>query len=219
MIDRKALWILLLLCAAMTATAVWRLSLLPDWHHLVFMTPKGPVTRNGLVLFAPPFSLVFFIAFHSGWKWLTTGPDDARAAWYRSTRLFPIAVGILTTLAQAFNISRSLGHDLSLDGQTFARFILVSAGILTVMQGNLMPKLPRLSQRFALFHLDPWQSARSRRFQGWITVAFGLVMIMAALLLPLPAISPTFFLPLTLIFYAALIWYFVRLKREPSPLP
>jgi hypothetical protein len=171
------------------------------------------------VLFAPPFSIIFFIAAHFGWKWLTTGPDDARAVWYRSTKLFPIAVGILTTLAQAFNISRSLGYDLSLDGQAFSRFILVSGGILTMMQGNLLPKLPGLSQRFALFNLDPWQSARSRRFHGWITVAFGLVMIMAAFLLPLRAISPTFFLPLTLAFYAALIWYFVRLKREPSPLP
>ena len=219
MIDRKTLWILLLLCLAMTAAAVWRLSLVPDWHHVVFVTPKGPVTRNGLVLFGPPLCMVFLIAAQFGWKWLTPGSDDARAAWYRSTKLFPIAFGVLMTLAQAFNISRSLGHDFSLDGQNFSRFILVSGGILTVIQGNLLPKLPRLSQRFALFNLDPWQSARSRRFKGWITVALGLTMIISALLLPLRAISPAIFLPLILAFYAALIWYFVRLKRDPSPLP
>jgi len=41
MIDRKTLWILLLLCLAMTAAAVWRLSLLPDWHHMPFSPPRA----------------------------------------------------------------------------------------------------------------------------------------------------------------------------------
>jgi hypothetical protein len=217
MIDRKTLWILLLLCAAMTAAAVWRLSLLPDWHHVVFVTPKGPVTRNGFVLFAPPLCMLFMIALHFWRKWLITGPQDAVTIWYRRNSVFLLAAGMLMVMAQVFNISRSLGYDLNLDGQNFGRFVLVVGGIMTMIQGNLMPKLPLLSKRFTLFNLDPWQTARSRRFSGWMTVAFGLVMIMAAFLLPLRDAPPAFLL-LTLAFNAALIWNFVRLKREPSPL-
>jgi hypothetical protein len=218
MIDRKALWILLLLCLAMTAAAFWRLSLLPEWHDMPMLTSKGPTTRNGLVLFVPPLGLLFVIAINFGKNWLVTGPDEARAAWYRRSGLVPMAVGMLMVLAQALNISRSLGYDLSLDGQTFARFVLAAIGILTVVQGNVMPKLPRLSKRFAALNLDPWQTARSRRFSGWMTVTFGLAMIVAAFLLPLRAATPTFLI-LTAAFYVALTWYFVRLKREPSPLP
>ena len=43
----------------MTAAAVWRLSLLADWHHMPMLTPKGLVVKNGLVLFVPPLSLLF----------------------------------------------------------------------------------------------------------------------------------------------------------------
>jgi hypothetical protein len=34
MIDRKALWISLLLVVAMVVASLWRLSLLPDWRHV-----------------------------------------------------------------------------------------------------------------------------------------------------------------------------------------
>src|SRR5207248_10668567 len=122
------------------AAAFWRLSLLPDWHLMPMLTPKGPITRNGLVLFLPPLGLLFVIVIHLGKNWLVTGPDEARAAWCRRSGLLPMAVGMLMILAQALNISRSLGYDLSLDGQTFARFVLVAVGILTMVRGNVMPK-------------------------------------------------------------------------------
>ena len=56
--------------------------------------------------------------------------------------------------------------------------------------GNSIPKLPRVSKRIAAFNLDPWQSARSRRLAGRLTVAFGLFQVIAAVLLPVRAITP-----------------------------
>jgi hypothetical protein len=53
MIDRKALGILILLCLATTAAAIWRLSLLADWTQLPIVTPSGPGTRNSLVFLFP----------------------------------------------------------------------------------------------------------------------------------------------------------------------
>jgi hypothetical protein len=218
MIDRKTLWYLILLCLAMTAAAVWRLSLLPDWTQMPMVTPHGPRIRSGLILFMQPLCLLFMLAVFGVRKWLISAPDEALAVWYRRGRLLPMAAGTLTALAQVFLISRSLGHGLDLNPEAFARIIMAVTGMLVIMQGNILPKLPRLSRRFAALNLDPWQSARSQRFGARITVAFGLFVMIAAVLLPLRATTPIF-LVLALAFYAALIWYFLRLKREPAPQP
>jgi hypothetical protein len=218
MIDRKGLWILILLFLAMTAAAIWRLSLLPDWHHMPMPTPTGLVAKSGLVLFIQPLALLFGIAVFAAQKWLVSGPDEALAAWSRRTKLLPVLMGVITPLMQAFIISRSLGYGLGLDAQAIARTIMVVTGILVILHGNVRPKLPRLSKRFALLDLDPWQSARNSRFTGRITVVMGLALIAAAVLLPLRAVTPVI-LVLWLAFFGAIIGYFVRLKREPSPRP
>jgi len=218
MIDRKPLWFLILLCLAMTAAAVWRLSLLPDWTQMPMPTPKGMVTRSGLVLFIPPVCLLFTIAALAAPKWLASRPNEALATLYRRIRPFPMAAGVLLALMQAFLISRSLGHSLGLNPVAIARIVMTVTGIMIIMQGNAMPKLPRVPSRFAALNLDPGQSARSRRFAGRITVALGFAEIAGAILLPLRAITVTVLI-LTLAFCGALIWNIVRVKREPSPLP
>lgn len=218
MIDRKTLWILILLILAMTAAAIWRLSLLPDWTQMPMPTPKGPVTKSGLVLFIHPLTLLFVVGTFAAQKWLVTGPSEALTAWYRRTRPLPIVMGVIMVLMQTFMIGRSLGYGLGLDAQAMSRTIMVVTGILVIILGNARPKLPRLSKRFAALNLDPWQSARNSRFTGRITVAFGLAIVIAAVLLPLRATTLTV-LVLWLAFCCAIIWYFIRLKREPSPQP
>jgi hypothetical protein len=218
MIDRKGLWILGLLCLAMTAAAIWRLSLLPDWTQMPMPSPKGMVTKSGLVLFIQPLTLLFAITVFAVQKWLVTGPSEALAAWYRRTRLLPMVTGVCLALMQAFIISRSLGYGLGLDAQAMTRTIIVMTGVLVILLGNVRPKLPRLSKRFAMLDLDPWQSARNSRFAGQMTVVMGLAVVAAAVLLPLRAMTSTIFI-LWLGFCGAVIWHFVRLKREPSPRP
>ncbi len=218
MIDRKALWILILLCLAMTAAAIWRLSLLPDWHHMPMMTPKGLVTKNGLVLLAPPLSLLFMLAVVFATKWLVTGPDEAIRARQRHSRLILLGTGILMALAQTFVIGRSLGHGFGLNPEIFARRLLIVSAIMLTTYGNSIPKLPRVSKRIAAFNLDPWQSARSRRLAGRLTVAFGLFQIIAAILLPVRAITPIVMV-LCLAYLGVIFWHVFWLKREPSLLP
>jgi hypothetical protein len=217
MIDRKVLGCLILLCLAMTVAAVWRLSLLADWTQLPIVTPRGPGTRNSLVLFVPPLSLLFMIAIGLVMNWLFYGPDDAIQVRQRRSRLMLMGTGVMTALAQAFVISRSLNHGLGLDPQAVARVMVGVSGILTMIYGNVAPKLPRVLKRFAALNLDPWQSARSRRLAGWMTVALGLAMINAAIVLPMRAMAPTI-LVLCAVYYGVFIWHFSRLKREPSPL-
>lgn len=218
MIDRKGLWILVLLCLTMAAAAVWRLSLLPDWHHMPMMTPKGLVTKNGLVLFAPPLSLLFMLIVAFATKWLVTGPDEAIEARQRHSRLILLGTGILMALAQTFIIGRSLGHGFGLNPEILARAMLMASAIMLTTYGNSIPKLPRVSKRIAAFNLDPWQSARSRRLAGRLTVALGLFQIIAAMLLPVRAITPIVMV-LCLAYFGAISWHVFWLKREPSLLP
>lgn len=218
MIDRKGLWILILLCLTMAAAAVWRLSLLPDWHHMPMMTPKGLVTKNGLVLFAPPLSLLFMLIAAFATKWLVTGPDEAIEARQRHSRLILLGTGMLVALAQTFIIGRSLGHGFGLNPEILARAMLMASAIMLTTYGNSIPKLPRVSKRIAAFNLDPWQSARSRRLAGRLTVALGLFQIIAAMLLPVRAITPIVMV-LCLAYLGAISWHVFWLKREPSLLP
>ena len=202
----------------MTAAAVWRLNLLPDWHHMPMMTPKGLVTKNGLVLFAPPLSLLFTLAVTFATKWLVTGPDEAIQARQRHSRLILLGSGILLALAQTFIISRSLGYGFGLNPEIFARGLLIVSAIMLTTYGNSIPKLPRVSKRIAAFNLDSWQSARSRRLAGRLTVAFGLFQIIAAVALPVRAITPIVMV-LCLAYLGAIFWHLFWLKREPSLLP
>lgn len=218
MIDRRELWILILLCAAMTATAFWRLSLLPDWTQMPMLAAHGMTTKNGLVLFIVPLTLLFMIGVYSAQKWLVSGPDEALAVWYRHGSLLPMTGGVFLALMQAFVISRSFGHDVGLSPEFAARALMGVTGILTMMFGNVAPKLPMLSKRFAALDLAPWRAARLRRFGARMTVALGLAMTMAAVLLSIRAVAPVF-LTLALAFYSALFWYRYKLKNEPRPLP
>ena len=54
MIDRKALLLFIAIFLAMTGTAIWQLSLLPDWRHMPLGGPHSHNTVSGLVLFASP---------------------------------------------------------------------------------------------------------------------------------------------------------------------
>jgi len=218
MIDRKGLWILILLCLVMTAAAVWRLSLLPDWHHMPMMTPKGLVVKSGLLLFAPPLSLLFTLAVTFATKWLITGPDEAIQARQRHSRLILLGTGMLMPLAQIFVISRSLGHGVGLSPEFFARAMLMASAIMLTTYGNSIPKLPRVSKRIAAFNLDPWQAARSRRLAGRLTVALGLFQIIAAVALPVRALTPIVMV-FCLAYLGAIFWHLFWLKREPSLLP
>jgi hypothetical protein len=192
MIDRKGLWALILLCLATTIAAVWRLSLLPDWTHMPMLAPHGLTTKNGLVLFILPLTLLFMIAVFSAQRWLVSGPDEALAVWYRRGSLLPMMSGVLTAFMQASLISRSFGLGHGLNPEIVARVIMGVTGILTMMFGNVVPKLPMLSTRVAALNLNPWKSARHTRFGARMTVAFGLAMTVAAVLLPIRFVAPVF---------------------------
>ena len=217
MIDRKTLGILILLVLAMTATAIWRLSQLPDWTQVTFPGPNGARTKHGLILFFIPACTLFMIAVPWAKKWLFTGPHDAIQAVQRSGRLVLLGTGAILAVSQAFMIARSMWLGLSVDAQMLSRGTLIVSAVLVIMRGNSLPKLPWLSARFPAHQLDAWQQARIRRFAGRLSIAYGLAMIAVAATLPVPTMVVAV-LATAPAYVAVNAWYGHRLRREPSHL-
>ena len=71
MIDRNALWISVLLVFAMVAASLWRLSLLPDWHHVPLDGPGSSRTIPVLRMLIDPLAVLFVMGMLFARKWLS----------------------------------------------------------------------------------------------------------------------------------------------------
>ena len=218
MIDRKALWILWLLVAAMTAAGVWRLSLLPDWHQMPASGPGDSHTVNGLLIFWGPVALLVVIMFGFARRWLVSIPKESEQSWQRLSTLFVLAYAVIVVLMQVFLTARSLGFGHAIDRLAIAHAAQVAVGILVVMMGNALPKMPWLSARLRPFQLDAWQWNRQVRFAGKLLVGLGLFLAIGVPLLP-PNLKMPAMLGLWLAVFAANSWHRAKVKRAPSPLP
>jgi hypothetical protein len=214
MIDRRALSISLLVLFAMIAADFWRLSLLPNWHHVPTDGPGNTHTFPMFSLFAPALALFFTIGLVSVRKWLRSGSEDALQPWRRWYGLLLLFNTVIAALAQAFVLARSLGALQSVDRQALSRVMMVAAGVFVMVFGNTLPKMPFLTARFG--PLDPWQWNRHLRFAGKIAVFLGLFLAVIMPQLSLKMVLPAT-VSLALAGMAANYWHRSKVKREPSP--
>lgn len=216
MVGRRTLWISWLLIAAMAAAGCWRLSLLSDWHRLPIDGPGDRHTINGLMIFWGPFTLLLSMTFLYGRKWFVSGPEELMQPWRRWSTLYLIPIAAISILAQSFIIAHSLGF-APVERVAFARFIFIATGIMIMLLGNALPKMPWLAVRFRPFQLDPWQWNRQLRFGGKLLVGMGLFLaIVMPLLVPSKMVLPAM-LSVWLVAMAASFWHRAKVKREPSP--
>lgn len=215
MINRKALWISILLILAMIAANIWRLSLLPDWHHVPV---EGPGSHLVPVVwtFIPPLGVLFMMGVLFVRKWLRPGPEEAMPPWRLFGGMALLFVAGIGALAEAFNIARSLGALQSIDRLTLAHAIVVVGGIFMMAAGNILPKMPWLKTRFR--PLDPWQWNQYQRFSGRLAFVAGLFVAVGTPLLPFKIAVPVM-LGLMLTIVAVSLWYRSKVRREPSPQP
>ncbi|HLG86484.1 MAG TPA: hypothetical protein VKZ79_04730 [Alphaproteobacteria bacterium] len=220
MIDRKALWISILLVFAMVAANIWRISLLPDWHHVPAMVMGELRIIPVFWTFTPPLLALFFMALILALNWKfgleRTSPEEAVRPWRRRQSLALLFTVGMLALAEAFSTARSLGSLQSVDGLTFSHVMSVVAGIFVMTFGNMLPKMPRLTERFC--PLDPWQWNQHLRFQGRLVFVFGLVMAVGMPFLPIKMAGPVG-LGLSLAAVATIFWHRAKVKRESSPQP
>jgi hypothetical protein len=217
MINRKALWISILVLFAMIAANLWRLSLLPDWRHVPV---EGPGSRSIPVFwtFVPPMAVLFTMGIFFARKWLRSGPEEAVQRWsglYGAMLLFNTAI---CASAEAFNLARSMGALQSIDRPTLAHSIMVVTGVSMVLVGNMTPKMPWLTSRFRYAQLDPWQWNQHVRFSGKLAVVAGLFFAVGMPLLPLKITFPLA-IGLALVVIAVNHWHRAKVRGASSPQP
>jgi uncharacterized membrane protein len=216
MINRRALWISLLVLFAMIAADVWRLSLLPDWHHIPAEGPGNSHTVPVLAFFTPVLAVLFTMAVLFSRKWLRSGPEEAMQPWRRWYGLMLLFNTAIAASAQAFNLARSMGALQSINRIALSHGIMVVGGIFMILVGNMLPKMPWLLARFR--PLDQWQWNRHLRFGGKVTVIFGVFIALILPLLPVKMVLPAT-LGLALAVTAVNYWHRAKVRREPSPQP
>jgi hypothetical protein len=214
MIDRKALWISILIFLAITAATLWRLSLLPDWHHVPMDGPAGQRSASAFYLFSAPAALLLEIALLFGRKWWVSGPEESIQSWSRWGGQAIVTISAIIAVVQAIAIARSLGLGAGLDRMAVGHGMQVLMGIFVMMLGNALPKMPFLSVRFRPFRLDPWQWNRHLRLIGKLMVGLGFFVAVGGPLLPHPLFR-NIVLGLWLAMMAANILYRIKLRREP----
>ncbi len=216
MINRKALWFSILLVFAMIAAAVWRLSLLPDWHHFPAEGPGNDRMIPPFVLFVPPLAVLFVMGMLYARNWLRSGTEEAVRPWQRYHGMVLVFGAGMCALAQAFNIARSLGALQSVDRLTLGHVIFVAWGIFMMVIGNMLPKMPWLTTRFR--PLDPWQWNQHLRFAGKLIVVLGLFFAVGMPLLPVKTVVPVS-IGLALTTMAVGFWHRSKVRRVSSPQP
>jgi uncharacterized membrane protein len=213
MIDRRALWISILVLVAMVAADFWRLGLLPDWHQVPAEGPGNGHTFPAFRLFIPALALLFTMGLLFTRIWLRSGSEEAVQHWRRWYGLCLMFNTAITALATAFTLARSLG---ALQSVNRLAVVMVASGIFMIVIGNMLPKMPFLTARFRRTQLDPWQWNRHLRFGGKLAVIAGLCMAVGFPLLPLNMVRPAAF-GLALTALTVNYWHLAKVKREPSP--
>lgn len=217
MIDRKAFWISVLVLVAMIAADFWRLSLLVDPHHFPTNGP-GSHAVPAVMVYIPVLSVLFTMVLVISRKLLRSGSEEAVQRWGRWLGLMLLFNTAISALAEAFMLARSLGALQYVNPLIVSHAVFVATGIFMMVIGNMVPKLPWLSQRFSRYQLDPWQWNRLLRFGGKVMVGLGLFFAVVMPLLPFMMIVPAA-LGVTLATLATNYWYRAKVRREPSPQP
>jgi hypothetical protein len=175
MLDRKAKLILPILILVMLGGAFWRLANAANGSMTPFVIPASVIFAAGMFVFQ---------------ERRIAGSPDALAAWKKWGSFFLIGCAAILTAFQLLPVFRSLGIPLPPSAPLF-RLLVAGYGLVIVVAGNLGPKLPPLDKRWPnVMSLGKFEQAAMLLVAGWLLVAFGLVTIVSALLLPLRLIAP-----------------------------
>lgn len=149
---------------------------------------------------------------------LPVNADDARSARRvaNAGAIYVAGVGLAMIAAQASIVSEYFDalDSLGQVGDWLGRVGLAAVGCLTAYFGNAWPRMPTPRSP----DQKPATQKTFNRLYGWIVAIFGLLLVLAALLLPGPAIVPVIGvlgLGLVLGVTVLIVWYY-RAMKSPS---
>ncbi len=214
MINRKAIWITAVFVIVMVAAAIWRLSLLPDWT--LFTYTGASTTRHTTYwtgLFQPPSWVLLFMGLLAASGFNKSGPKDEVHAWKNWYSFLLISFGVIVSAIQFLTIARSLGVTSALDPIAVDRAEIALLGLLIIVTGNQLPKLPWLQSRIALLQLAPVQGENYLRVRGRLIVVTGIAVVVSASLMSVKLVAPVIIVVALGCVGVSILWR-VQLKRR-----
>jgi hypothetical protein len=103
---------------------------------------------------------------------------------------FLVSLAAIVTAFQLLPVFRGLGIPLP-SSVLLYRLLVVGYGLVVVVTGNQIPKLPPLDpRRPGMLSLGKPAQVAISRLAGWLGVSIGMTAIVSALLLPARLIAP-----------------------------
>jgi hypothetical protein len=188
MLDRKTKLIIFALFLVMMASDIWLVAHAVRWPAVPsFLAYLG---RWLAILFLLPACMMICIG---AWQWRMARAEGDLAAWTRWVRFLAIcyaATGAGHQLWLAMTISKVLPLPSSL---SLIRVLIGFFAVQMLVLGNWKAKLPPLKAWLpASLSLSAAGEAAILRLEGWLLVAYGLIVIAAAFLIPMSLIAPLF---------------------------
>jgi hypothetical protein len=171
MLNRKAIPIMSVLILVMLAGDIWQVTHGERWS---------------MVLFTPPFIVINMVISFIARDRDVLASVDALAAWREWGNTLGIFCALTLTMCQLLPVFLGLGLPLPSSELTslIGRSLLAGCGIVIVVFGNRMPKLPPLESRPpSVWSLGTVEQLAISRLTGWLLVSLGLTMIVSVLLL------------------------------------
>jgi hypothetical protein len=173
MFDRKTTLAVSALVLLMLAGAIWL---------------AGHMQRLPFIGFIPPAGVMFVAGVY---QWRLARAEGDLAPWRKLSGFVVISYTAICTVLELFMVMKVSNVTALPTFFAPARLILAFLGVLFLVVGNWIAKLPPVRMRQpAGRSLDMAGEAAMLRFKGWLVVAYGLVLFVSALLIPISLFVP-----------------------------
>ena len=219
MINRKALWITILIVLAMIAANIWRASLLPDWRHVPAEVAGHIRIIPVFWTFLPPLEVLFMMGvfFAVSWKFgpKKASPKEAMQSWRRHQGLVLVFVAGTAALAEAYSLAHSLGALQFVDPPTFRHVISVATGIFMMAVGNMLPKMRVADGTLPSIPGNGTGNGASLKASLYSSLGCSLRRGCPRLALPFKMVVPASF-GLSLMIVSVSLWHRAKVRHESS---
>jgi hypothetical protein len=174
MLDRKTILTVLVFFLGMMVSAIWCIAY--------------GVHRSAILFFLP----VSLMIFAGVWQWWMARAEGDLPAWTKWSGFLAISYAAICAGFQLMFVMALL-KVIALPASSLTRVLIAVFGAQLLVLGNWKAKLPPLKTwRPASLSLGAAGEAAMLRFEGWLLVAYGLITVASALLIPMSLIAPLF---------------------------
>jgi hypothetical protein len=175
MLDCKAKLIVLAFFLAMMASAIWFVDYAVRWSAILFFLPA---------------CLMIFVGV---WQWRMARAEGDLSAWSRWIGFLAISYAVICAGFQLMFVMALLKVIAPPSALLVIRLLIGFFGVQLIVLGNWKAKLPPLrGWRPDGPSLGAADEAAILRFEGWLLVTYGLIVIASAPFIPFSLIAPLF---------------------------